>query len=151
MWGPHPVPNDKRAHASSLNFVPGNSQVLLSTFSGSDPLQAPVQLASVHPAPAHPPPVLPAPITPAPVNNQLPPLPQQLSSTCLLPAPSMLFHYTSLQGLEGILSLGAILPSQPGLHPTGWLGGRDVTGGAVFLTRLDPTHPREIIAFNNYR
>ena len=86
------------------------------------------------------------------MTGQLPPLSASLLlPTLSLPPPSLFYHYTSLAGLEGILSLGAILPSQPGLHPTGRLGGRDVSRGAVFLTRMDPGNTRDVIAFNNYR
>ena len=67
------------------------------------------------------------------------------------PPPVLLYHYTSKESLAAILRTGAILPSLPGQHPTGMLGNRDVRAGAVFLTRLDPQHSRERIAFNNYR
>ena len=62
-----------------------------------------------------------------------------------------LFHYTSHEGLRGILAEGVIMPSFLHGHPTGWVGGRDVTAGAVFLTEKDPdTYSREMIAYNNY-
>jgi hypothetical protein len=62
-----------------------------------------------------------------------------------------LYHYTSHEGLAGILRDGVIHPSSRHGHPTGRVGGIDVTGGAVFLTRRDPqAFSRERIAFNNY-
>ena len=62
-----------------------------------------------------------------------------------------LYHYTSRARLSAILRDGAIFPSSLHGHPTGWVGGRDVRQGAVFLTGLDPdTHSREIIAYNNF-
>ena len=62
-----------------------------------------------------------------------------------------LYHYTSRASLSSILSDGAIFPSSNHGHPTGWVGGRDVRQGAVFLTGLDPViNSREMIAYNNF-
>ena len=62
-----------------------------------------------------------------------------------------LYHYTSRASLSSILRYGAILSSSQHGHPTGWVGGRDVRQGAVFLTGLDPfTYSRQVIAYNNF-
>jgi hypothetical protein len=62
-----------------------------------------------------------------------------------------LYHYTSHEGLAGILRDGVIHPSSRHGHPTGWVGGVNVTGGAVFLTRKGPqAFSREAVAFSNY-
>ena len=62
-----------------------------------------------------------------------------------------LFHYTSYEGLRGILDKGVIMSLPNHNHPTGLVGGRDVTAGAVFLTDKDPdTYSREMVAYNNY-
>ena len=75
---------------------------------------------------------------------------------------SVLYHYTSNDGLAMILESGRILPSFPhsasfnllagiNLAIPGWIAGVNLTCGAVFLTRMDPNNSREAIAFNNFR
>jgi hypothetical protein len=61
------------------------------------------------------------------------------------------YHYTSSAGLAGILESGTILSSAPHPSTSGMVGGRSTQGGAVFLTRMDPSNSREAIARNNYR
>ena len=63
------------------------------------------------------------------------------------------YHYTSQEGLAGILDAKMILPSLPHPATPGILAGESIVSsvGAVFLTRMDPTNSKETIAFNNYR
>ena len=65
--------------------------------------------------------------------------------------PSIFYHYTSLDGLAGILDTRTILASTPHPATPGMVGGSYVKDGAVFLTRMDPANSRRAIAFNNYR
>ena len=65
--------------------------------------------------------------------------------------PSIFYHYTSLDGLAGILDSRTILASTPHPATPGMVGGSYVKDGAVFLTRMDPANSRRAIAFNNYR
>ena len=60
------------------------------------------------------------------------------------------YHYTSREGLLGILASGVILPSLPHQHTPLPPGGRGDLP-TVFLTRMDPSNPREVIAYNNYQ
>ena len=66
---------------------------------------------------------------------------------------SVYYHYTSHEGLTGILDAKMILPSLPHPATPGILAGESIVKsvGAVFLTRMDPTNSKESIAFNNYR
>ena len=64
-------------------------------------------------------------------------------------AMSVYYHYTSHDGLTGILDAEMILPSLPHPATPGILAVKSV--GAVFLTRMDPSNSKEAIAFNNYR
>ena len=67
---------------------------------------------------------------------------------------SIFYHYTTLQGLNGIKTQGAIMPSlccNPSIH-NHFLAGIDLKKTpAIFLTRMDPSNSKESIAFNNYR
>lgn len=67
--------------------------------------------------------------------------------------PAVYYHYTSHEGLAGILDAKMILPSLPHPATPGILAGESIVSsvGAVFLTRMDPTNSKESIAFNNYR
>ena len=67
--------------------------------------------------------------------------------------PVVYYHYTSQEGLAGILEAKLILPSLPHPATPGILAGESIVSslGAVFLTRMDPTNSKESIAFNNYR
>ena len=68
-------------------------------------------------------------------------------------AMSVYYHYTSHEGLTGILDAEMILPSLPHPATPGILAGESIVKsvGAVFLTRMDPSNSKEAIAFNNYR
>ena len=84
-------------------------------------------------------------------------------------AMSVYYHYTSHEGLAGILDAKMILPSLPHPATPGILAGESIVKsvgavfltrmdesivksvGAVFLTRMDPSNSKEAIAFNNYR
>ena len=68
-------------------------------------------------------------------------------------AMSVYYHYTSHEGLTGILDAKVILPSLPHPATPGILAGESIVKsvGAVFLTRMDPSNSKESIAFNNYR
>ena len=64
---------------------------------------------------------------------------------------SVFYHYTSREGLAGILETETILGSHPHPATPGMLGGSNIQDGAVFLTRMDPSNSKEAIAYNNYR
>ena len=59
------------------------------------------------------------------------------------------YHYTSHEGLAGILEAKMILPSLPHPATPGILAGESIVSsvGAVFLTRMDPNNSKESIAF----
>ena len=64
--------------------------------------------------------------------------------------PSIFYHYTSKESLEGILASNTIFCSTPHPATPGLLGGYVIKSG-VFLTRMDPNNSKAAIAFNNYR
>ena len=64
--------------------------------------------------------------------------------------PSIFYHYTSKEGLAGILASNKIFCSSPHPATPGLLGGYVIKSG-VFLTRMDPNNSKAAIAFNNYR
>ena len=67
---------------------------------------------------------------------------------------AVFYHYTSQEGLKGILKSGFIRPSRPHPATPGWLDGSNLrtnSDGVVFLTRVDPNNSRDSIAFNNFR
>ena len=64
--------------------------------------------------------------------------------------PSIFYHYTSKDNLEGILATNTIFCSTPHPATPGLLGGYVIKSG-VFLTRMDPNNSKAAIAFNNYR
>ena len=64
--------------------------------------------------------------------------------------PSVFYHYTSKESLEGILATSTIFCSTPHPATPGLLGGYVIKSG-VFLTRMDPNNSKAAIAFNNYR
>ena len=64
--------------------------------------------------------------------------------------PSIFYHYTSKESLEGILASSTIFCSTPHPATPGLLGGYVIKSG-VFLTRMDPNNSKAAIAFNNYR
>jgi len=63
--------------------------------------------------------------------------------------PSIFYHYTSKEGLAGILASNKIFCSTPHPATPGLLGGYVIKNG-VFLTRMDPNNSKTAIAFNNY-
>ena len=77
----------------------------------------------------------------------------QLNEFVMSRQPVVYYHYTSQEGLAGILEAKMILPSLPHPATPGILAGESIVSsvGAVFLTRMDPTNSKETIAFNNYR
>ena len=77
----------------------------------------------------------------------------QLNDCVMSRQPVVYYHYTSQEGLAGILDAKMILPSLPHPATPGILAGESIVSsvGAVFLTRMDPTNSKETIAFNNYR
>ena len=77
----------------------------------------------------------------------------QLNEFVMSRQPVVYYHYTSQEGLAGILDAKMILPSLPHPATPGILAGESIVSsvGAVFLTRMDPTNSKETIAFNNYR
>ena len=64
---------------------------------------------------------------------------------------SVFYHYTSQEGLAGILETKTIRASHPHPSTPGMLGGSNIQDGAVFLTRMDPTNSKRDISYNNYR
>ena len=73
-------------------------------------------------------------------------------------SPSVFYHYTTPECLEQIKSLGMIMPSlrTPQFQATtsipSVIAGFDIKDTpTIFLTRMDPSNPKESIAFNNYR
>ena len=64
--------------------------------------------------------------------------------------PSVFYHYTSKESLEGILASNTIICSTPHPATPGLLGGYVIKSG-VFLSRMDPNNSKAAIAFNNYR
>ena len=64
---------------------------------------------------------------------------------------SVFYHYTSQEGLAGILEAETILASLPHPATPGMVGGSYIKDRAVFLTRMDPANSKEAIAYNNYR
>ena len=64
---------------------------------------------------------------------------------------SVFYHYTSKDGLAGILATKTILSSSPHPATPGMLGGSNIQDGAVFLTRMDPANSKKAISYNNYR
>ena len=67
------------------------------------------------------------------------------------PHSSLFYHYTTKEGLDGILKSGTIKPTFPHPRTPGKLGDINLSDGAVFLTRMDPRNNKKSIAFNNYR
>jgi len=63
---------------------------------------------------------------------------------------SVFYHYTSQEGLAGILEAETILASHPHPATPGMVGGSYIKDRAVFLTRMDPANSKEAIAYNNY-
>ena len=68
----------------------------------------------------------------------------------IMAPPSIFYHYTSKESLEGILATNTIFCSTPHPATPGLLGGYVIKNG-VFLTRMDPNNSKTAIAFNNYR
>ena len=67
------------------------------------------------------------------------------------PQSSLFYHYTTKEGLDGILKSGTIKQTFPHPRTPGRLDGVNLSDGAVFLTRMDPHNNKNSIAFNNYR
>ena len=68
----------------------------------------------------------------------------------IMAPPSIFYHYTSKESLEGILATNTIFCSTPHPATPGLLGGYVIKSG-VFLTRMDPNNSKAAIALNNYR
>ena len=68
-----------------------------------------------------------------------------------MPHSSVFYHYTSQNGLAGILATNTIVATQPHPATPGMLGGFNIQDGAVFLTRMDPSNSKRAISYNNYR
>ena len=70
------------------------------------------------------------------------------------PVPvSVFYHYTTIEGLRGIMAQGKIVPNpNPETQNPGILGDVDLNNipAPVYFTRMDPTNSKEAIAFNNY-
>ena len=65
--------------------------------------------------------------------------------------PSVFYHYTTPENLENIKRQGMILPfPRSPLIPSGFAGFDLKDTATIFFTRMDPSNPKESIAFNNY-
>jgi len=65
--------------------------------------------------------------------------------------PSVFFHYTTPECLQQIQSQRMIMPFLPPPSVPSIFYGLDLRDTpTIFLTRMDPSNPKESIAFNNY-
>ena len=65
---------------------------------------------------------------------------------------SVFYHYTTPENLESIKRQGKIEPSLRNSKSRPFVDGKDIRHSpAIFFTRMDPSNPKESIAFNNYR
>ena len=75
------------------------------------------------------------------------------SPTAMSEPVSVFYHYTTIEGLRGIMAQGKIVPNpNPETQNPGILGDVDLNNmpASVYFTRMDPTNSKEAIAFNNY-
>ena len=65
---------------------------------------------------------------------------------------SVFYHYTTLENFENIRRTRVIEPALRNSQNRPIVNGIDLRRTpAIFFTRMDPSNPKESIAFNNYR